>query len=131
MSNLNQLIREMQPRLHHSVYAFCNLQKDALIPECTISWFRESEGISVIVPIEIAQRSGLSIGFEAEWITLEVHSDLSAVGLTAAVSGALAQAGISCNVVAGYHHDHLFVPAGRGQEAVNLLLELQSQHTAG
>ncbi|MFT3878132.1 MAG: ACT domain-containing protein [Gemmatales bacterium] len=69
--------------------------------------------------------------FQAEWITLEVYSDLSGVGLTAAVSGVLAKAGISCNVVAGYHHDHLFVPAGRGQEAVKLLLELQSRNTVG
>ena len=131
MINLEQLVQKMQPRLNSSIYTFCTLQNGQPIPQGTISWFVESEGISVIVPIEIAERAGLTIGFQAEWITLEVNSDLAALGLTAAVSTVLAQAGISCNIVAGYHHDHLFVPAGRGQDAVNLLLELQSRHTAG
>jgi len=131
MIELDLLLKNMKPRLCSGIYAFCMMPSKILIPIGTICWFAEPEGISVILPIETARSSGLSIGFQAEWITLEVHSDLAAVGLTAAVSGALAKAGISCNVVAGYHHDHLFVPAGRGQEAVSLLLELQSQHTAG
>lgn len=128
MSNLNQLIQDLQPRLHPGVYAFCTLQKDDAIPEGTINWFVEAEGISVILPIEAAERSGLPIGFQTEWITLEVHSELSVVGLTAAVSWALAEAGISCNVVAGYHHDHLFVPADKGEEALRILQQLQASH---
>lgn len=60
----------------------------------------------------------------AGWITLRVHSALEAVGLTAAVAQELATAGLSCNVVAGFHHDHLFVPHGRAQEAVALLEDL-------
>ena len=57
-------------------------------------------------------------------ITLTVHSALEGVGLTAAVAGALAQAGIACNVVAGYHHDHLFVPWDRREEALAILQRL-------
>jgi hypothetical protein len=67
---------------------------------------------------------GLQFEFEAAMITLQVHSALDAVGLTAAVSSALADAGIACNVVAGYHHDHLFVPYERGEEAVAILTAL-------
>jgi len=121
MDELNQLLRQFQPRLNPGAYVFCVLQKDTAIPEGTISWFVEAEGISVILPIETAERSGLPIGFKADWITLEVYSDLSEIGLTATVSAALANAGISCNVVAGFHHDHLFVPAGRGEEALRIL----------
>ena len=57
-------------------------------------------------------------------VTLRVHSSLAAVGLTAAVATALTGVGISCNVVAGYFHDHLFVPVDRGQEAVEVLSSL-------
>lgn len=60
----------------------------------------------------------------AAWIALQVHSALYAVGLTAAVSSALAEAGVSCNVIAGYHHDHLLVPFERGQEALTILRAL-------
>jgi uncharacterized protein len=63
----------------------------------------------------------LPVAFTAAWITLNVHSDLAAVGLTAAFSGALGQAGISCNVVAGVHHDHLFVPIDQAQRAMEAL----------
>ena len=62
--------------------------------------------------------------FRAAWITLEVHSDLNAVGLTAAVSGALARAGISCNVVAAACHDHLFVPVEAAPAALACLESL-------
>lgn len=117
----------MSPRLNSGVYAYCILSTDELVPQEAISHFAEIEGVSIIVPVDVADRLGLAIGFQAEWVTLDVHSDLSAVGLTAAVSGALARAGISCNVVAGYHHDHLFVPEGKGREAVRILLELQGE----
>jgi hypothetical protein len=66
--------------------------------------------------------------FRAAWITLTVHSDLEAVGLTAAVSVALGAAGISCNVVAGTYHDHLFVPAQKAADAMAALRKLQAAH---
>lgn len=55
--------------------------------------------------------------FKAAWLTLTVNSALHAVGLTAAVSTALADKGIACNVLAGYYHDHLLVPYDRAQDA--------------
>ena len=60
----------------------------------------------------------------AAWITLEVHSSLAAVGLTAAFAGALAQANISCNVIAGYYHDHLFVARDDAERALSTLRAL-------
>ena len=67
---------------------------------------------------------GLAYDAVFGWITLEVHSSLEAVGLTAAVSTTLAQAGISCNMLAGYFHDHLLVPVDRLDDALSLLRRL-------
>ncbi|UKA51084.1 N-acetyltransferase [Arthrobacter sp. FW305-123] len=85
---------------------------------------REAEGLTVVLRRDEADALGLSYDFVATWITLQVHSALEAVGLTAAVSAALTHAGISCNVLAGFHHDHLLVPsaeAGRALEVLRLL----------
>ena len=78
---------------------------------------REEEGVTAII-------AGDRAGMPFARITLTVHSALEGVGLTAAVSGALAKAGIACNVVAGYHHDHLFVPWERRDEALGVLQRL-------
>ncbi len=126
VSELAKLIGSMQPVLHPGVYAFAVLPADAdpngLVP---LGIFREDEGITVILLEETAQRAGLSILFRSAWITLTVYSDLQAVGLTAAVAAALAQADIPCNVVAGAFHDHLFVPVESGPAALAVLVALQ------
>lgn len=121
MIDLNLIMLNLKPRLHPGVYAFCCLQQGDPVPPTSICHVTEDEGITVILPLEDADRLQLKVGFKAEWITLDVHSDLVAVGLTAKVSTALAQAGIPCNIVAGYHHDHLFVPAGQGQYALQVM----------
>lgn len=81
----------------------------------------EDEGTTLVVPVAAARAAGAPVEFEAAWLTLTVQSALQAVGLTAAFSRALADAGIACNVLAGYHHDHLLVPADRADDAVALL----------
>jgi hypothetical protein len=126
ISNLTALLRSMEPVLHEGVYAYCTVTHDdpiaALAPVVTV---RESEGLTLVVPEEQAVAAGLRVLFRAAWISLTVHSDLEAVGLTAAFSGALGQAGISCNVVAGAFHDHLFVPVAQAQNALQVLRTLQ------
>ncbi len=82
---------------------------------------REDEGTTVVLARERADELGLAYDFVAAWITLRLHSQLDAVGLTAAFSRALADAGIGCNVLAGLHHDHLLVPAERADEAIEIL----------
>ena len=86
---------------------------------------REDEGLAAVVLRERADALGLPYSFVAAWITLRVDSALEAVGLTALFSRALADAGISCNVLAGLHHDHLLVPAERADEAIEVLRTLQ------
>lgn len=84
----------------------------------------EREGRTSVVPVAAAVAAGAPVGFVGVWLTLTVWSSLEAVGLTAAVSSALADAGIACNVIAGYHHDHLIVPVERADEAVSVLCGL-------
>lgn len=127
ISDLAELLRTMQPVLQSGVYAFC------VVPEggdtarfSPLATFHEAEGVTVIVEESVAVTHDLTPLFKAAWITLTVHSDLAAVGLTAAVARALADAGISCNVVAAAHHDHLFVPVERGSDAIGILRRLQA-----
>lgn len=84
----------------------------------------EDEGPTVVATVDEAERRGWPIDFVAAWLTLDVHSSLEAVGLTAAFSRALADAGIACNVVAGFHHDHLLVPVDCADDAVQILENL-------
>ena len=86
---------------------------------------REDEGVTVVATRAAAERNGWAFDFEAAWLTLDVHSALEAVGLTAAFSAALGEAGIPCNVLAGFHHDHLLVPLDRADDAIACLLGLR------
>lgn len=125
LGDLAELLRNLAPALDPAVYVFASVPglPAGLAPLATI---REEEGLSVILEAGEAARAGLEPLFRARRITLTVHSDLAAVGLTAAVSGALAGRGIGCNVVAGAFHDHLFVPADRAEEAMVALISLSS-----
>lgn len=86
----------------------------------------EPEGPTHVVTVEQARTVGAPVGFVGAWLTLTVHSSLDAVGLTAAVAEALAVRAIPCNVLAGYHHDHLLVPVDRVDDAVGALSGLRA-----
>lgn len=117
--------RPIRPLLHPGVYAFASVPFDFdLTSLAPLAFFREREGLSLILEEDAAQQAQLKILFRAAWITLEVDSDLAEVGLTARVSTALAQAGIACNVVAAARHDHLFVPVEEGPRALAILQNL-------
>lgn len=122
ISDLKQLLTQMQPELYPGRYAFVVLEPGFDLNRTdVVAFVREPEGLSAILPEQVALGLGLPVVFTAAWITLTVHSDLSAVGLTAAFSQALGQAGISCNIVAGVYHDHLFVPVEQAQAALDAL----------
>ncbi|MGA6107403.1 ACT domain-containing protein [Pseudomonas solani] len=124
-TSLALLIRSMSPELNPGDYVFCTLaDATALQGGETLGSFREREGLTVILRREDADRLALAYDYVAAWITLEVHSSLAAVGLTAAFAGALAQANISCNVIAGYYHDHLFVARDDAERALSTLRAL-------
>lgn len=126
LSDLGKLLSSMEPRLNPGIFAYVSTPDWKTLQEVEIyAMVREPEGISAVVKESDAKALGLPIMFRTAWITLTVQSDLKAVGLTVAFSEALAGAGISCNVVAGAWHDHIFVPAARGEEAVAVLRHLQ------
>jgi hypothetical protein len=128
-TNLEEILKSLQPELNEGEYVFCSFgelpnaeNQDALM------WFRETEGITLIVPKETADKNGWPYSFVAAWITLTVHSSLEAVGLTATFSTALANNGIICNVVAGFYHDHLFVNLNDAEKAMEILNNLKSAY---
>ena len=126
ISDLKTLLTHMQPELNPGRYAFVSLPPGVTLDAADIvASVHEPEGLAVILAEQTALDLDLPVAFTAAWITLTVHSDLAAVGLTAAFAQALAQAGISCNVVAGVHHDHLFVPVEQAERAMEALHTLQ------
>ncbi len=129
-TNLSKLIRDMQPTLNPGEYVFATVDTtDGVDRTDVLGEFKEKEGTTLIIARQRADALKLSYGHVAAWITLEVHSALEATGLTAAFSTALAQHQISCNVVAGYHHDHLFVPYDDRDRAINVLKNLSAGKT--
>ncbi|MGD9795418.1 MAG: ACT domain-containing protein [Acidimicrobiia bacterium] len=86
----------------------------------------ENEATTSIVELETAERLELEWTFPSAWLTIDVRTALDGVGLTAAVSTALAEAGIACNMLAGRYHDHLLVPVGRADDAIAVLLSLRT-----
>ncbi len=124
-TSLTTLLRSMSPQLNAGEYVFCTL-RDSQLPEGleTVGSFREQESLTVILERSHAEQAGFSFDYVAAWITLNVHSALEAVGLTAAFATALGKSGISCNVIAGYYHDHLFVGQADAERAMQVLRDL-------
>ncbi|MGB7963382.1 MAG: ACT domain-containing protein [Propionicimonas sp.] len=126
--DLDALLSSLAPVLRPEAYVFvCLDEADADGVTCAAS-VREAEGVSLVVTRHTADLAGWDYGFVAAWITLSVNSDLAAVGLTAAVASALAERSIGCNVIAGFHHDHLLVPFDRKDEALAVLRLLADRH---
>jgi len=119
-TDLATLIRSMNPRLQAGVFVFIstNAIHQGVHPIMT---FREPEGTTMILPRDQAEAAGVPSAFPSRMITLEIASSLDAVGFLAAITAALAGAGIAVNPVSAFHHDHLFVPEGRTDEAMAIL----------
>ncbi len=129
-TDLQGLLSTLRPDLRPGNVVYCTAARalePGIRPLATIT---ESEGTTYVLQQDDADRLQIPYEFVGAWITLRVHSALEAVGLTAAVSTALASAGIACNVLAGYFHDHLIVPADRAADALEVLTGLAGKMTA-
>lgn len=123
--SISALLRGMSPVLNEGDFVFCTVaDADALLGTDVLGTFREKEGFTVIIERERADALGLEYNFVAAWITLTIHSALDAVGLTAAFATALGKAGISCNVIAAFYHDHIFVAKDDAAKAIDVLQAL-------
>lgn len=128
--DLDRLIRNMQAELSPTLYGYVSLPAGAAVPAGLdpLLMFREAEGTTLVLPWDAA--APFDPVFPCRLITLSVHSALDAVGFIAAVVARLAAAGISTNVVAAFHHDHLLVPADRADEALALLKTMAAKAAA-
>lgn len=122
-TDLDRLMAGMDPELRPGVHVFATLPPGVAPPDgvTPVMAFCEAEGTMPILEQEAAAAAGLDGAFPSRMITLRVHSALEAVGFLARITARLAGAGISVNPVAAFHHDHLFVPADRAEEAMALL----------
>jgi uncharacterized protein len=124
--DLDALLKHMKPEMRPGIFVFCTIPTDQSIPAALspLLTFREQEGTTLVITREQAEAAGLRYAFASCLITLTVHSALDAVGFLAAITARLATAGISVNAVSAFHHDHLFVPADRADEAMAVLQKL-------
>lgn len=126
-TDIARMLASLSPRLMDGEFVFCSFDGadygdySNLAPVAAI---REPEGLTLVVPRSKADAQAIGYSSVFRMISLSVHSSLDAVGLTAAFSRKLTEHGISSNVIAGYYHDHVFVPRDRAAEAVAALEEL-------
>ena len=127
---IKTLLKEMKPILGNTDYVFitksCFRLTYEIIELNPIATFLEKEGMTVVISKDEAEKKNLSFNAVFHKITLEVHSSLEAVGLTAAISTALASQNISANVIAGYYHDHIFIQKSKAELALSILKELSN-----
>ncbi len=127
IEDLETLIASMRPQLRSEPFVFCTFAHRSYGDHRNLeplAAFTEEEGLTLVIPEHRALASGISYSGVFRCISLRVHSSLQAVGLTAAVTDQLAAHGISANVIAAYHHDHVFVPLERAEEALRALTDL-------
>lgn len=128
-TDLKNILKELNPGMNQGEYVFITTNNIATIPrELPICEFKESEGTTVVLRRDNADRLNLPYQYIAAWITLTVHSSLHAVGLTALVSSELAENNISCNMIAACHHDHIFVDIKDAQKAMEVLKDLSERY---
>lgn len=126
--DLARLLAGMSPVPDPTVYVFATREDGAVPPGVTpLMTLSEAEGLTLILAEDEAAAAGIAAEFRCRRIVLGVHSALDATGFMAAISARLAGLGIPCNPVAGYHHDHLFVPVDREPDAMSALRALQSE----
>jgi hypothetical protein len=121
--DLNRLLADIRPLLDPETFVFSTVPPNTAIPAGlkAVQIFREREGTTLVLPLGETEAAALAYQFPCRMITLDVNSALDAVGFLAAVATRLAKAGISVNAVSAYHHDHLFVPREKADEAMRLL----------
>ena len=120
--DLNTLLATMEPVLAPDVYVFVTTKTPPDIP--AVMRFEEAEGVTLILTRQTAEAAGLEFEFPCRMITLNVHSALEAVGFIARIATELAAKGMGVNPVAGFFHDHLFIPEDRVDDAMHVLTAL-------
>jgi len=131
-TDLTALLAGMRPTLKPGTFVFATLPDGRPVPPGidAIMVFREAEGRTLVLGEDAARAAGLAADFPCRMITLEIHSSLDAVGFLAAITQRLAAARMGVNPVSAYFHDHLFVPANRAEEAIEILRSMAANAAA-
>jgi hypothetical protein len=110
---------KLKPKLLDGGFDYFCLKANCDIPKNAVAAIKESEGLTVIVPAEKITSKTFA------WITNDFETSLTAVGITAKFAKALCDSGISCNILAGFHHDHILVPYSVKEKAVKILQNVE------
>jgi len=127
-TDLKTILNSLSPVLVEGTFVFCTFPEGSygdFAEANPKAYIMENEGLTLVLDKSVADRHGFRYSGEFSCISLEVHSSLNSVGLTATLSDMLAAHQISVNMIAGYHHDHLFVPKASAGRALELLAEVQ------
>ncbi|MCF2863344.1 ACT domain-containing protein [Pseudoalteromonas sp. Cnat2-41] len=130
ITDLHTLLANLEPQLQPQEYVFCCVP--GLLSDYTqlnpLAAFSEKEGMTLVLEANAAQQAGFDSATTYRQITLNVHSALDAVGLSAAVADTLAAADISANIIAAFYHDHVFVPSNKAGQALSALQALSADN---
>ena len=122
--DLSELLRGLQPEVRPGKFVMVSTNSEYGLD--ALASVEEEEGTTLVLEQHRADAFRMEYTSVFAWITLTISSSLEAVGLTAAVASSLASAGIPCNVLAGFHHDHLLVPVSRVDDAMAALARLSA-----
>lgn len=125
-TDLAAMLRTLEVVSLPDEYVYATMPADHPAIHLAKATVTEAEGLTAVLRRADADSHNIAYEYVAAWLTLSVHSSLDAVGLTAAFSHVLAQAGISCNVLAGFYHDHILVSSLDRQRALDVLHGLRS-----
>lgn len=130
-TDLGRILASLAVRQREGVFVYTFIPPGEPLPDMPIAaMVSESEGTSIVVGRDAADAAGLPYEFPAAWLTLTVHTSLQAVGVTASLTTALAVRGIPCNVIAGFHHDHVLIPVERVEDAIEAIDLVRVQREA-
>ena len=128
-TNLSHLLASMSPDLRDETFVFITIKPNAPAPKIgAVMQFHESEGTTLIAPVDEAKKASLAYEFPCRMITLNIHSSLEAVGFLAVITTHLAALNMGVNPVSGFYHDHLFIPEDRAADVMTSLAELSQKH---
>lgn len=124
LTDLHQILGALRPRVRQGRFVYVTLTGEPAI--AAHARIVEDEGVTLVLDQQTADAEGYAYEGVFGWITLQAHTSLSSVGVTATVATALARVGLSCNVLAGFYHDHLLVPVDSVAEAIEVLGGLEA-----
>ncbi len=128
-TNLPSLLASMSPELRDDTFVFVTIKPEATVPNIgAVMTFQESEGTTLIAPLDRVKTANLPYEFPCRMITLNIHSSLEAVGFLAVITTHLATLNVGVNPVSGFYHDHLFIPEDRAEDVMTALVELAQSY---